>query len=197
MKSTLKRQLPVILLILFEIAVGVLLLINPEAFTTAVIIIFGVICIVIGLIYLIKYLRGRKQEDGSILMLIGALFALTLGLFSVIASPLIITLFTFIAIMYAVIMIVSGLIKIQNYVMNKRSHRPVSVITMISAVIAVVLGVVILFNPFETTHILWMVVGISILVEAAFDITSIIFTFVQNSRPIDDGVATEVEIIDN
>ena len=37
-----------ILLILFEIAVGVLLLTNPEAFTNAVIIIFGAVCVVIG-----------------------------------------------------------------------------------------------------------------------------------------------------
>ena len=102
MKATLKRHLPVILLILFEIAVGVLLLTNPEAFTNAVIIIFGAVCVVIGLIYFFKYLRARKREDASVLMLIGAIFSLTLGLFSIIASPLIITFFTFIAIMYAV-----------------------------------------------------------------------------------------------
>ena len=118
MKATLKRHLPVILLILFEIAVGVLLLTNPEAFTNAVIIIFGAVCVVIGLIYFFKYLRARKREDASVLMLIGAIFSLTLGLFSIIASPLIITFFTFIAIMYAVIMLVSGLIKIQNYIIN-------------------------------------------------------------------------------
>ena len=76
MKSTFKRHLPVILLILFEIAVGVLLLTNPEAFTTAVIIIFGAVCVVIGLIYFIKYLRARKREDGSVLMLIGAIFSI-------------------------------------------------------------------------------------------------------------------------
>ena len=190
-----------ILLILFEIAVGVLLLTNPEAFTNAVIIIFGAVCVVIGLIYFFKYLRARKREDkredASVLMLIGAIFSLTLGLFSIIASPLIITFFTFIAIMYAVIMLVSGLIKIQNYIINKRYHRPVSVITLISAVIAVIVGVVILFNPFETTHILWMFVGIAILAEAAIDIAAIIYAFVLGAHPIDDGVATEVEIYES
>ncbi len=197
MKATLKRHLPVILLILFEIAVGVLLLTNPEAFTNAVIIIFGAVCVVIGLIYFFKYLRARKREDASVLMLIGAIFSLTLGLFSIIASPLIITFFTFIAIMYAVIMIVSGLIKIQNYIINKRYHRPVSVITLVSAVIAVIVGVVILFNPFETTHILWMFVGIAILAEAAIDIAAIIYAFVLGAHPIDDGVATKVEIYES
>ena len=196
MMKTLKQQLPVILLILFEIAVGILLLINPEAFTTAVIIIFGVVCAVIGLVYLIKYLRARKRHEESVVMLIGAIFAIALGVFSAAASPLIITLFTFIAVMYAVIMIVSGVIKVHNFIINKKAHRFVSVVTLISAVIAIVLGVVILFNPFETTHILWMVVGISILAEALIDIVAIIFTLASGAHPIDDGVAADITIIE-
>ena len=191
---TFKRNIPIILLILFEIAVGILLLINPEAFTTAAIIIFGVICTVIGVIYLLKFLKARRNGDESVLMLVGAVFALVIGLFSVIAAPFVMTLFTFIAVMYAVIMVVSGLVKIQNYVFAKRSHLPVPVITLISVVISCAIGAVILFNPFETAHILWMFVGISILAEAVLDIAALVVSFVSNAHPIDDGYA-DSEII--
>ena len=42
----------------------------------------------------------------------------------------------------------------------------------ISAVISVVCGAIIMFNPFTTTVYMWMFTGISLIVEAIADIIS-------------------------
>lgn len=170
----LKNSLPTILFVLFEIVVGVMLLVNPEAFTTSVIIIFGALLVIFGAIYLVKYLLARRKQEQSTLMLVMSLVAVSLGVFAIICAQFIFTLFVFIAVMYAIIMLISGLFKIQNYVHAKKEELPSSPITVISAVISVILGVIVVLNPFGTTHVLWVFVGIMILVEALIDIVSLI-----------------------
>ena len=64
--STIKNNIPIILMLLFEIAVGVLLLVNPETFTTIVVISFGVFLTVVGIIYLIRYFAARKRGEESL-----------------------------------------------------------------------------------------------------------------------------------
>ena len=95
--------------------------------------------------------------------------------------------FAFIAILYGVILLISGFIKIMGYFNSRKANQPVSAFSIISAIISVILGGVILVNPFETTHFLFMFAGIAILVSALFDIITLIFVARAGRQVIDDG----------
>ena len=193
--STIKNNIPIILMLLFEIAVGVLLLVNPETFTTIVVISFGVFLTVVGIIYLIRYFAARKRGEESLITIIWSLILISVGIFIISAHRLIMSLFAFIAILYGVILLISGFVKIMGYVNARKANMPVSAVSIISAIISVILGGVILVKPFETTHILFMFAGIAILVSAAFDIVTLIFVARAGRRTIDDGYveATVIE----
>ena len=172
--KNLRNNLPVILLTLFEFAVGVLLLINPEAFTKAVIIIFGSILVVIGGIYLARVLRDRTEGVSGITMTI-SLASLLVGLICIVFPSMIMGLFAVVAIIYGVILIVSGVYKAKSYTDAKKAGAHLPAISLISAILSVALGVVIVINPFGTVmRSLFTFAGIALIVEAGLDLTSVI-----------------------
>ena len=87
MKQLLKR-LPFIVLIVLELAVGIMLFVEPELFTHIVIMLFGCALIGAGILQLINYLRGIKKSESYaftltisvVLMLIGLLITCFAGM---------------------------------------------------------------------------------------------------------------------
>ena len=55
----------------------------------------------------------------------------------------------------------------------------------ISAAISIVCGIVIITSPFSTTAILWMFIGISLIVEAVFDMIGSIFGNREKQETVD------------
>lgn len=173
--ASLKKNIPVILFILFELIVGILLLVNPEAFTKAVIIFFGIVMVVIGIVYIIRYLREKntpQESKGTTLVL--AIIALVIGLICIVLTNVIIGIFAMVAILYGVILIISGIFKIKAYHDSKKEGYSVSFLMLLSAVIAVVLGVIIVINPFTSFYLLWMFIGLALIIEAVIDLIAVI-----------------------
>ena len=173
MKS-LKANIPIILLILFEAAVGILLLVNPEAFTTAVIISFGIVLLAIGVIYLLRYLQQKKENILDPLSLVVAIVALAIGAVCTFCSGAIINLILAIAIVYGVILVLSGIYKLQNYFLVRKAGVPISAVSAVSGVIAVVFGIVVMIYPKDVALSVWHVAGIILILEAIIDFCSII-----------------------
>ena len=64
--TRLKADLPIILFLLFELAVGIMLLIDPESFTKILVIVFGAILAIIGIIYIIRYFTSVDKAGGAV-----------------------------------------------------------------------------------------------------------------------------------
>lgn len=174
MKS-LKNNAPSFLLILFEVVIGILLLINPQLFTRAAIICFGIVLLIIGIVYLVRYQKDKKslgQKNAGTLTI--ALIALILGFICTFFSWWIIGLFAVVAIFYGIIMILSGIFKISKYYDEKKLGVIGSKTSIASAVLSIILGIIIMFNPFSAINMLWIFIGISLLVEAFLDIVAAI-----------------------
>ena len=171
--KNIRNNIPVILLTLFEFAVGVLLLINPEAFTKAVLIIFGAILIVIGAIYLVRVLRDKTEGVSGITMTV-ALISLIVGILCIVFPSMIMSLFSVAAIIYGVMLIVSGVYKTKSYTDAKKAGSPLPVISLISAFLSVALGILIVLNPFGTVRALFTFAAIFLIIEAALDLVSVI-----------------------
>ena len=71
--------------------------------------------------------------------------------------------------------LITGLTKLQWMVDIIRMKRRRWFLAAISAAISILCGVVIITSPFSTTAVLWMFIGISLIVEAVFDIFGAIF----------------------
>ena len=169
-----KNNFHALLLVLFELAVGILLFIDPEGFTNAVIMIFGGVLAVIGLFKLIRFIaEKRKTGDASYLELILSVLCIILGCVCMFMTSYILNIFAFVAVVYGIILIVSGVFKAASYFDMRSAGLPVSFLSILSAIVSVLLGVVIVFNPFDAVNVLWMFAGISLIVEALLDIAAL------------------------
>ena len=173
MKKTLKTYLPLCLLILFELAVGILLFVDPEGFTTAVTVGFGILLLAVSAFAFVRYFGDRRaMGQGSVLTLSLAILTLLVGCFFLFGWAL--TLFRFAVWIYGVILTVAGVFKFASYVERKQSGLHPPVLSLIGALVSVVLGLFILINPFGATNALWQVAGVALIVEAVFDLVSLV-----------------------
>ena len=174
MKS-LQKYFGGMVLSLLEIFVGVLLLIDPFAFTSGIIAVFGAVLMFVGLVCLFKYFRAEPQIAAVSQNLLKGLAALIAGGFCVFGNSYINELTTLLTVIYGVMILAVGLSKVQNTVDMLRMKKTKWGFTAISAVITVVCAALILFNPFGATEWIWKFIGITLIVEAAIDAIAVLF----------------------
>ncbi len=158
-----------IVICLFELVIGILLLINPVGFTSGIIIAAGCILIVIGLINCIRYFRTELKEASKGQYLTKGLMAIMAGVFCVFNTEWFIVTFSALTVIYGVIVLLAAVEKIQLCVDLLRQKRTKWYLAAFSAVISVVCAVIILKNPFSSTIVIWIVAGVSLILEAVFD----------------------------
>lgn len=170
----LKQHTNHIILCLFEALVGILLLINPIGFTSGIITAGGVLLLLVGIASIIKYFRAEASEAAASQSLTKGLAALLAGAFCVLRYQWFLVTFPALTILYGVVILVTGLGKIQAAIDMLRQKNNRWFLAAISAVVSLVCAVVILNNPFSSTVILWTFTGISLIVEVIFDVVAII-----------------------
>ena len=75
-------------------------------------------------------------------------------------------------ILFGMVMLVGGVIKIQSTLGFRRMNAGRWYLELISAAISVVLGFLILANPFSTALLLMRVIGVSLIIEGVMDLIS-------------------------
>ena len=109
----LKNNIASIATCLFEILIGVLLLINPAGFTTGIIIGTGIVLCVLGLTSIIKYFRTEPQLAAKNQLMTKGVIMLLIGGFCALKSQWFIVTFPIITLIYGVVILITGVIKIQ------------------------------------------------------------------------------------
>ncbi len=165
-----------IILSLCEVLVGVLLLLDPVAFTSGIIIALGIALLLAGIISIIHYFRVRPEEAAVEQSLARGLIECLIGLFCTFNSGWFIITFPLLSVVYGVAVLVVGVTKVQWTVDMLRLKVKKWGWVALSAALTILCAVVILCNPFSTTKVLWMFVAITLIVEAVVDILATIFT---------------------
>ena len=151
------------------ILLGVVLLILPGVATAILFNAIGIVCIFIGIAHIIKYCT-LSAHDAVISN------DIALGLAWVIGGVAIIIFKVFLAsllpILFGLVVLVGGVIKIQSFLGFKRMRSGHWGWDLICAVISVVLSILILTNPFATELLLMRVIGASLVVEGAMDLAT-------------------------
>ncbi len=175
--KAIQRNNSEIIFCLFEIIVGILLLINPIGFATGIIMAAGVVLTAIGVLNGVKYFRVDKEEAAAGQYLMTGLMALVAGLFCLIKAQWFVDTFPALTIIYGITVLVAGLGKIQLTVDMLRRKNNKWFLSLISAAISIVCAAIILKNPFgDAANILWMFTGITLIVQALLDIVTLILS---------------------
>jgi len=172
--SKINRNTGNLLTCIFEILVGILLLIDPVGFTSGIIVAFGIVLAVIGAISLFRYFREdaetASQESGLAKGIIFVIF----GLFCAFKSEWFIVTFPLLTVLYGILTLVSGVSKVQWAVDMLRAKQKYWFVEVISAVLTIICAILILTNPFTSTVFLWTFIGVSMIVEAVVDVIAFI-----------------------
>ena len=171
----LKRNLGSVAMSLAEIIIGILLLVNPVAFTSGIIVAFGLVLMIVGISTTIKYFRTEPEEAAVSQILVTGLLELLGGTFCAFNSHWFIATFPVLTLVYGVVILVTGITKLQWTVDIIRMKRSKWFWMAISAAISILCGITVIANPFSTTAVLWMFIGISLIVDAVFDMIGGIF----------------------
>lgn len=179
----LKKSLNGILVCIFEVLVGILLLIDPVNFTTGIICAAGAVLMVMGVISVIRYFKADSVEAAVGQYLTKGLVELVAGAFCAFKSYWFVVTFPAITLIYGVVILLTGLSKVQLTVDMLRAKSRKWFLAIISAVISIACGVVILSNPFTSTAVLWVFTGITLIVEAVVDLVTLIVSGKDSKKP--------------
>lgn len=149
---------------------GVLMIIFPEKSADIICIAIGAILGIWGLVRLITYFASGKVESFGSFALVQGVALLGFGILFVL-NPEILTSFLFAVL--AIVLIVSGVMKLQYAVDFLRLKAKYWYISLLGAVISITLGAVVFFNPFTAAKWLMLFIGISLTVNALWDIISV------------------------
>lgn len=172
--SIFKKLIPMILIFIFEIVIGVLMFIDGERFTQISFIIFGGLLLLCGIITLIKTLVvGKRNGVIPLLPMVMAIVLLALGAFFTASSESVMSIMSALWIVIGIIMAFSGMIKLFEFATLRGAGARVG-FAIIGAIVTIVVGIVIAFNPFGATETAWKIFAIMIIISAVFDLISMI-----------------------
>ncbi|MCH5287651.1 MAG: DUF308 domain-containing protein [Christensenellaceae bacterium] len=172
MKAFFQKNLINLILCLGELIVGILLLVNPEGFTQAIVMALGAAVAVLGVLNVIRYFRTKPVQAAMERRLAYGLGQLALGAFFLTQSGWLVNLFGVLTRLYGVAVLVLALFRIQQFVDARRLKLPRGgMFSGVTALFTLAYAAMILFLP-ETT---WIFIGVMLLLEALMDILILVF----------------------
>lgn len=176
-----KQNLPMLLVALFELGVGVMLFKASQEFNSTLFIVFGVVCVLISIVYFVRFIKTKKAGKVNVFSLSLAIILFIVGLLCGVLSSAIADNGIIVPIAYGIILIGSGVFKLQAYFDAKNGGIPLSLFLLISAFLSIAGGVVAVINPFGTAagdnpnENLMIYTGIVLTVLAVLDIVSVFY----------------------
>lgn len=147
------------------VIIGLILVINPLGATVAVCFMLGWFLLLLGVFGLLSHFVFNPGMSNSIELGI-SIIEILLGIY-VIANPGSIIKLVFL--IMAVILLVHGFHDMEAAMQMKKSSYEKWWVTFIVAVITILLGVIALTKPFESTALLLRVIGASLLFDGITD----------------------------
>lgn len=164
-----------VVLCVCEIIVGVLLMADPVVFTSGIITAAGVVLLMMGAFTIFKYFRmdplDAQKEQG----LAKGICAVLMGLFCVFQREWIITTFPLLTVVYGVVILLTGIMRIQWAADMLRMKKEQWHMAGAGAAVSIVLAIIILLKPFKSTIVLWRFVAVSLIIGAVIDLVILVF----------------------
>lgn len=148
------------------LVVGLLLFIRPASTLSLISYIFGSVLVIIGTNSLINYYRGKEYVSS---------FEMVYGTLSIIGGLILIlnprAIASLIPLILGIWIVISSLGKLK-YIDRENSYR--STPALIITILMLILGIVLIFNPFEGAIFITKMIGLFLMIYAILDIVQTI-----------------------
>ena len=159
---------------LFLIVVGILLLVNPDLYSTIILQIAGILLAVLGSYDLFKYFRAEPEDAAKGSSFYSGAIMITAGVFCLFSGNRLKEAFPFLAVLYGVFQILLGYRKLQRMADALRIKDPAWWLKAISAGISLLFGYIIALNPEMKLVGIWVFTGLTLIIEGIFDATAMV-----------------------
>ena len=197
MKELLRKvKLDVILGALLYIVLGIVALVIPDTMIKILGYLIGILLILVGAVSMICYLLREVSQNYNRNEFGYGLVSIAVGILFLYKIEWIISL---VPVILGIMVLASGGVKLQHVIDMKRMGYGNWMTVLILAVINVVLGVVLVVNPFETVVLLFQLVGAGLIFSGitdcvtAFYVAGRVKEFMDSLRAVDSSF---VEVVD-
>lgn len=163
-----------LLIIVLELVVGFLLIISPDAFTRGIIISFGVLLMLFGVVSIIQYFRTEPQMAALQKKLAQGIGSLVMGLVLGIRSQWFVEFFPMLTSLYGIALLAVAIVKLQRIVDFLRLKQRGWYLEGIGTLLLTISGILLLVNPFTTVKYVWTLIAVVLFADAALTLATII-----------------------
>ncbi len=174
-----KLKWNLILMSLLYLGLGIFLLLVPGTALNVVCYALGAVVLICAVVQLVRYFAVERGIFQSQLTLISGLVCLALGAFLIIRSDIVVRI---LPIVFGLFVIFDSLGRIQNALELRRCNYESWKGFLALALLSVVLGVVMIMNPFGTMETLVMAIGVILIVEGTLNLLSALYTVIAVKR---------------
>ncbi len=160
---------------LAELVIGILLLIDPVGYTSGILIAGGIVLTAMGVLGAVAHFRLPPEEAVRNHQLAVGLIEISIGLFCVFYPGWFIETFPVLTLLYGVLLLALGVVKIQWTIDLLRLRRKQWFLALLSGLISIIVAAVLFHNPLQSTTLLWIITAVALIVEAVFDIITIFY----------------------
>ena len=156
------------------IILGLVLVIWPHILGVMLCYLLGGALIVMGAIQLIGFLRGERLGFYNKFSMFMGIVLVLLGIW-ICTQPRIVL--SIIPVVVGIIVLIHGLMDIQYTLDIKRTGSTKWWIALISAILTLIVGLLLVFNPFTAYEISMIMLGIAMLYDGGSDLVLLIFSY--------------------
>ena len=177
---------------LLSIVFGFTLIFCSEAFINTICYALGICVILVGVVFLIQYIKKDVEKDFYKKELVVGLCAIFAGVFIIFDSK---EIQLIIPMVFGVIVLVSGFIKLQNALDLKRINNKSWSIILVLSLVNIILGFILVFKPGFVNKVLFALIGIGLVYSGISDFVAI-YLFSSEIKKRDIHKKSEDNIID-
>lgn len=195
--KALKENFSIILVGIAELAVGILLIIDPQKFTNGIIITLGLALNIFGILAIIKYFRSTPEEAALGQQLFKGLMSVSVGLFCVLNFAWFTQYNEIMSLIYGAALFLIGLSKIQWAADILRLKKGSFLYPALGAALSIVLGIIIIANPFGEG--LATFTAIALIAGGAYDFFALVYGWILNKKAAkknNDSSEADVAVVD-
>lgn len=164
MKAFYKSSLATSIILLI---IGLLLFFKSTEAIIGLSYIIGIILIVLGLVAIIMFFKESSEDLKNDLNIVYGIVSLVFGILMIVNPE---ALANFIPFVVGIIILINSAIKITYAVEAKNDNDDIWKSSLIMSIISLICGIIILFNPFATSKIVFKIIGAFIILYSILDI---------------------------
>ena len=174
-----KLKWNLVLMSVLYLGLGIFLLLKPTTALNIVCYALGAVVLICAAVQLVRYFAVERGVFQSQLTLISGLICLGLGAFLIIRSDIVVSI---LPIVFGLFVIFDSIGRVQNALDLRRCGYDSWKGFLLLPVLSIVLGVVMILNPFGTMETLVMAIGVILVIEGAINLLSALYTILAVRR---------------